>query len=211
MTICTINSPAFPILLCCPPCSFTHPKYFFFEGEKLIMRVHAGGYKSPNSHFPRTEMRETGAQGEEVGWSIMDRKWHIIQTTGSVDKFTSLSVHPEVVILQIHTDEIGNACSVPLIVKVAAGRGSNLAQGHHRVLVNFQGKRLGTLTMRYELGSSYTLKVSAGYGMINVYWRYGGQGSLEEPVFSVPATCAQEGYYKTGEGWWPVVRGPLGR
>jgi hypothetical protein len=104
-----------------PARSYTSPDYFFFNGTRLIMRVNAGGYRSPSSHFPRTEMREMAADGKsEAGWSIMDTgRMHTMQLTGSVNKFTSMSINPQVVILQIHTDEIGNACSVPLIVKVS--------------------------------------------------------------------------------------------
>jgi hypothetical protein len=109
-----------------PTRSYTSPDYFFFNGTRLIMRVNAGGYRSPSSHFPGTEMREMAADGKsEAGWSIMDTgRMHTMhrvhmQLTGSVNKFTSMSINPQVVVLQIHTDEIGNACSVPLIVKVS--------------------------------------------------------------------------------------------
>jgi hypothetical protein len=73
--------------------------YFFYRQNaagqtELVFRVNTDGYKSPNSLYPRTELRELGlvnGKYDEVLWSITDQKYRSIQTTGTVNKFTNVS------------------------------------------------------------------------------------------------------------------------
>lgn len=125
----------------------------WFDPRSISFRTPAGGVTTPNSTYPRSELRERGWWPSRIGV-------HKLKASLAVEHLPE--VKPHVVVAQIH-DGDDDVIQVRL-----EGR---------RLFVESDGDDIGTLDLNYELGSRFDLRVIADKnGLLIRYRRYVSTG-----------------------------------
>lgn len=144
-------------------------------GDGVVFTGPCDGVTTVNSHYPRSELRET--KGKDLAaWSI-SKGSHNMTFTGCV---TNLPVYkPEVVIGQIHDAE-----DDVLMIKCSGST----------IVVMFMGKTVKVADEDYKLGDKYTIKIFAEKGTISVYYN-----DMTKPVYTTKAKSSNtDNYFKVG-------------
>jgi poly(beta-D-mannuronate) lyase len=123
---------------------------FKVDGSAVVFKGPCDGVTTINSHYPRSELRETKGSAL-AAWSLNDVSEMV--WSGAV---THLPEHkPEVVIGQIH-DAKDDVVMIKLAGKVLTFENN--------------GKTIKTLDSNYELGKQYTLKLRVEKMVISVFY-----------------------------------------
>jgi poly(beta-D-mannuronate) lyase len=134
---------------------FVSPPYFDLTPAKdgVVFQANAGGATTSNSSYPRSELREMASNGtKQASWSN-DTGTHTMVVREAITHLPV--VKPEVVAAQIHdsSDDV-------IMIKLS---GSHL-------FVEANSKNIGDLDTNYALGTTYTAKIVASGGHIQVYF-----------------------------------------
>ncbi len=147
-------------------------------GDGIAFRAQVGGSTTPNSKYPRSELREMAGKGE-AAWNGTSGT-HTLSLTEAVTQLPP--VKPQVVTAQIHDSKND-------IVEVLADGKRSSTKGKVAICVRYGGKEQQTcLDDNYVLGSRYTVDLTVTNGRIVV--SYNGQKKLE-----FNATGATNTYY----------------
>lgn len=73
---------------------------FYIEDDFMVMVVPENGVTTPNSKYPRCELREVSSNGKLASWSTEDKMEHSLSWQGSIDELPM--VKSEMVFGQIH-------------------------------------------------------------------------------------------------------------
>ena len=133
--------------------SFSQAPYFFLSDKGVVFRAHAGGVTTPNSSYPRTELREMMKDGKErAAWSTSQGR-HTMIVTATIMHVPVAK--PHVVAAQLHdaTDDV-------VMIR--------LERDH--LFVEAAGNNLGTLDANYQLGTPFTAMIDASDGRVRVYF-----------------------------------------
>lgn len=143
------------------------------DAASVRFRAHAGGVTTSNSGYPRSELREM--MGEELAAWSMTEGVHTLTITQAITHLPE--VKPHVVAGQIHDDQDD--------VVMIRLEGSYL-------FVEGGGDDLGALDPDYQLGETFTVRLRAAGGAIDIYYQ-----DLQTPAVSVPSD-ASGCYFKAG-------------
>ncbi len=147
-------------------------------GNGIVFRAQVGGSTTPNSNYPRSELREMAGKGE-AAWNGTSGT-HTLSLTEAVTQLPP--VKPQVVTAQIHDSKND-------IIEVVADGKRSSAKGKVALCVRYGGKEQQTcLDDNYVLGSQYTVDLTVTNGRIFVF--YNGQKKLD-----FNATGATNTYY----------------
>lgn len=169
--------------------SFTDPKHFYVStslspSAVVFLTVAEGAHIG--SEYPRIELREMVSGGAaQASWSVNGSVVHSMTFAGSVQ--TLPPGRPQTVIAQIKADGPGLDAE-PMQVRVigsASGSGASIT-------VTPNGKKGAVLDPKYVLGTNYTIRITAGKGLISVYYN-----SMIAPAFTVASTQGSC-YFKVG-------------
>ncbi|MFL6089235.1 MAG: polysaccharide lyase family 7 protein [Aeromicrobium sp.] len=146
--------------------SFSDPEAFRLDGVPptgVAFRARVGGVTTKNSHYPRSELREMTADGSaEAAWSNAAGT-HVMTITEAI---TALPAgKPHVVAGQVH-----DADDDVVMIRLEAGR----------LFVEADGHDAGVLDPAYQLGTRFTVEVSATPAGIKV--TYNGVRTVDVPV-----------------------------
>lgn len=157
--------------------TFEQAPQFWLDGEipAVVFRAEAGGVTTSGSSYPRSELREMTADGEdEASWSTSEGR-HVMTIRQAI---TALPPgKPHVVAGQIHDAEDD-------LVMIRL-------EGEH-LFVEGGGDELGDLDPAYALGTVFTVQIVADSGTIDVYY-----DDLETPAVTV-LRDAEGCYFKAG-------------
>jgi hypothetical protein len=138
--------------------TFKDSKFFFVNAEKtgVVFRTFHGGFTTPGSKNPRTELREMAGSGSEKAAWKGGSGTHTMSLTGQVNRLTR--VKPHLVIAQIHGKEDD------MTVFRVEGKKLWITDGDdpHGHLV----------TDDFRLGTRYSLKIEVSGGKTS-YWYNG--------------------------------------
>jgi poly(beta-D-mannuronate) lyase len=144
-------------------------------GTGVIFQAHAGGVTTSNSGYPRSELREmTNAGSENAAWSTTSGT-HTMTITQAITHLPVVKAH--VVAGQIH-DSSDDVVMIRL-------EGTNL-------FVEGGGEELGALDPGYQLGTRFTVRITAAAGRIRVYYN-----DLATPKVDI-ASSSSGCYFKAG-------------
>jgi hypothetical protein len=146
--------------------TFKDDKFFFVNAEKngVVFRTFHGGFTTPGSKNPRTELREMAGNGiEKAAWKGGSGT-HTMSLTGQVNRLTR--VKPHLVIAQIHGEDDD------MTVFRVEGRklwitDGDTAHGH-------------LVTDAFHLGTRYSLKIEVSGGKTS-YWYNGDKVDFTLP------------------------------
>lgn len=129
--------------------------YFRLSAAKdaVVFQAHAGGATTPNSRYPRSELREMTHGGKDpAAWSTSTgvHRMKVRQAITAVTPFK-----PQVVSAQIH-DSLDDVVMVRL-------------ENQH-LFVEGSGEELGTLEQNYVLGTVFTVEFVAANDTIEVFY-----------------------------------------
>ncbi len=156
--------------------SFDHGEYFFAGNDppSVIFRAHCGGSTSPGSDYPRCELRQmVPKKQQEIYWSTDDSTMHTMRMRAAITKLPAVKQH--VVCAQIH-DKDDDVIMIRL-------------EGEKLFIERNSVDRV-MLTRRYELGTPFDLKISAGKGRIQCWFN----GQLKMDWMHSQDDC----YFKAG-------------
>jgi hypothetical protein len=120
----------------------------------LVFKTPIGGMTTPNSSYPRTELREMTSDGTKVAsWSATSGT-HEMDWRVAVD--SAPSAKPQLVVGQVHDAEDD-------VVQV-------MYDGEDRTITyRWLGKSTGDLVSEYQLGTYVDLKIVVSGGAFNLY------------------------------------------
>ncbi|UJF16276.1 polysaccharide lyase family 7 protein [Jeotgalibaca sp. MA1X17-3] len=144
---------------------FFDEDFYYVNAEQtgVVFNAPVDGATTPNSNYPRTELREMKNGGtEHADWSTAEGKHTMV-----IDQMvTSLpAVKNEVTVGQIH-----DADDDVVMIRLEA----------ERLFVQAEGVDLGTLESNYQLGTRFQVKIEAMNNIVYVY--YNGELKVEYPV-----------------------------
>jgi len=143
--------------------------------DGVLFRAHAGGVTTSGSSYPRSELREMQNRGADLAaWSTASGI-HTMTITEAI--LQTPVVKPHVVAGQIH-----DASDDVVMIRL---EGTNL-------FVEGGGNDLGTLKPDYQLGTRFTVRLSASAGHIRIYY-----DDLTTPKVDV-ARSTSGCYFKAG-------------
>ncbi|HEX3731542.1 MAG TPA: polysaccharide lyase family 7 protein [Mycobacteriales bacterium] len=149
-------------------------------GRGIMFRATVGGSTTPNSSYPRSELREMNG-ASEAAWNAKSGT-HTLSVKQAVTELPP--VKPQVVTAQIHD------ASDDIVEVLADGLH---AKGKVALCVRYGGKEQPTcLDDNYTLGTQYALDIMVASGKIAI--SYNGQKKLEFDV----AGSGSGYYFKTG-------------
>jgi hypothetical protein len=123
-------------------------------GDGVVFHAHAGGVTTPQSSYPRSELREMRDGGlEPASWSTASGR-HLLAATMAVTHLPDAK--PHVVVAQIHDQEDD-------VVMIRLERSHLFVEGG--------GSELGELDSAYRLGTRFTIKLEAAAGHVRVYYQ----------------------------------------
>ena len=157
--------------------SFVLDPYFRLDDDSsgVLFRAHAGGVTTSGSDYPRSELREmTNAGSDLAAWSMVSGT-HTITIRQAILHLPVVKAH--VVAGQIHDSEDD-------VVMIRL-------EGEH-LFVEGGGSELGDLNTSYQLGTEFTVRITASAGMIQIFY-----DDLSTPVVEVPSV-APSCYFKAG-------------
>jgi LysM repeat protein len=156
---------------------FKDPKSFFVRGASVVFRAHCGGNGTPNSKYPRSELREMKDGGKnQAAWSSKSGT-HTMRITQAIT--ATPKKKPHVVAGQIH-DKDDDVVMVRLEGK--------------RLFVEAEGEEIGLLDPAYRLGTIFTVEVIADRTGITVSYVNGLRASAVE----LRKRVVTGGYFKAG-------------
>jgi poly(beta-D-mannuronate) lyase len=129
--------------------------YFHLNASKdgVVFQAHAGGATTSNSGYPRSELREMTNQGSDLAsWSTTSGT-HTMTIKQAITHLPA--VKPHVVAGQIH-DASDDLVMIRLEDKY--------------LFVEGDGNDLGELDADYALGTTFTIKIVAENGAVQVYY-----------------------------------------
>jgi len=141
------------------------------EGFKFI--VPQTGVKTPNTKYPRSELREMTSKGERAAWDL-SKGTHVMEWEGSIDKVPTEK--PEMVFGQIHDAE-----DDVFRIKYAKGE----------IFALYKDVNIGVLYRNYTLGSKVRLVISVLDGKVQI-------SSGQANVFYTPKVKHVGCYFKCG-------------
>jgi hypothetical protein len=143
--------------------------------DGVLFRAHAGGVTTSGSSYPRSELREMTNRGADLAaWSTTSGV-HTMTVTYAILQIPA--VKPHVVAGQIH-DSSDDVVMIRL-------EGTNL-------FVEGGGNDLGNLKPDYQLGTRFTVRLSASGGRIRIFYE-----DMTTPKVDV-ARSATGCYFKAG-------------
>ena len=125
---------------------FSAPGTFWLDelGRGVVFRAAAGGVTTENSRYPRSELREmTAAGATEAGWSNAQGT-HVMSITQAITALPAAK--PHVVAGQVHDAEDD-------ILMIRLER--------NRLFVEADGDDIGVLDSNYQLGTQFTVEITA--------------------------------------------------
>lgn len=145
--------------------TFALPPYFTVTPRKdgVAFRAHAAGATTPNSRYPRSELREMMGS-EHAAWSTTSGT-HRMRVTQAITHV--MPVKPEVVSAQIH-----DARDDVVMVR--------LEENH--LFVEGNGDEFGTLDDNYQLGTIFTVEIVAQNGTIEVFYNGESKALIQRAV-----------------------------
>lgn len=149
---------------------FEDPDYFHLSstGDSIVFRAPCGGVTTPNSSYPRTELREMELGGvEPASWGTDDGKVHNLTMTAAINAIPKAK--PHVVCAQIHDGK-----NDVLMVRLE----------REKLLIERNELEPVVLTTNYELGTFFDIMIIADHGRIRAFfegtqimvWPYEGEG-----------------------------------
>jgi poly(beta-D-mannuronate) lyase len=125
---------------------FSAPGMFWLDETRqgVVFRAAAGGVTTENSKYPRSELREmTAAGATEAGWSNAQGT-HVMSITQAITALPAAK--PHVVAGQVHDAEDD-------ILMIRLER--------NRLFVEAGGDDIGVLDSNYQLGTQFTVEITA--------------------------------------------------
>jgi hypothetical protein len=136
----------------------------------LVFKTPIGGTTTPNSSYPRTELREMTPDGSELAsWSSTSGT-HEMAWRVAVD--TAPSAKPQFVVGQIHDAEDD-------VVQVLYDGGEGDEGG--AITYRWLGKTTGVLVSGYQLGTYVDLRIVVSGGTFNIYANGELKGTQSRP------------------------------
>ncbi|MEW5302276.1 MAG: hypothetical protein WDW36_005077 [Sanguina aurantia] len=171
--------------------TYQNQQLFFTSGSSVVFICFAGGLTTPHSAFPRTELAQT------TYWDINSTTVHSMALTGATQRLTP--VRPQVVIAQVFGVN-GYLLQVRLNgtsggVKVEAF--ANLAQ--MTAPPNSTQQKI-VLDPSYTLGTQYSFRLTAGNGVINVYYGVGATVPAATYTMTSPSLSSSASMASIQEG-----------
>lgn len=130
------------------------PPYFIVPpvGNCVQFRAHCGGSTTPNSKYPRSELRERTANGGKAAWSTTSGK-HVIDTRVMVTKVPPKK--PQISLVQIHD------AAEDIIILMYDGFTKS-------IVWKYRSKKMGPIVKNYKLGQIVGLYMDAAGGHIRI-------------------------------------------
>lgn len=155
--------------------NFKKEGLFYVTDKGVVFKAHAGGVTTPNSSYPRTELREMTSDGRKgAAWSTTQGR-HTMMYTAAI---TGVPVaKPHVVAGQVH-----DANDDVIMVRLE----------RRHLFVEGGGNNLGTLDEDYELGTPFDVIMDASGGRVRVY--FNGESSPRVDIERKTDGC----YFKLG-------------
>lgn len=155
--------------------NFKKDGYFYSTAEGVVFHAHVSGVTTPNSSYPRTELREmTGGGRHRAAWSSTKGR-HTMVFRAAI---TGVPIaKPHVVAGQVHDAKDD-------VVMIRLERDHLFVEGG--------GNNLGTLTRGYELGTEFKVILDVSDGHVRVY--YNDEPEPRVDVVREVAGC----YFKMG-------------
>lgn len=148
---------------------------FYLTEQGVLFRCHCGGVTTPNSSYPRTELREMRNNGmERAAWSSTSGR-HTMSMTAAITNTPVAKAH--VVAGQLH-DAKDDVCMVRL--------------EREHLFIEAGGNNIGTLEATYKLGTFFSVILDCSDGRVRVY--YNGEQSPRVDVERKVEGC----YFKAG-------------
>ena len=120
------------------------------DGSGVAFRAHCGGAATTGSNYPRCELREMQANGQdEIAWSTDDGGEHVMQIELAITQTPKVKQH--VVCAQIHDDE-----DDVLMVRLEG----------KKLFIERNGANDVRLDSDYQLGERFRLQITTGNGRI---------------------------------------------
>ena len=135
--------------------SFEHPLHFFVNdaGDGVVFRAQCGGDTTRGSDYPRCELREMTAEGDQrAAWATDDGTIHTLTATLAVTQ--TPRVKPHVVCAQIHGGRDD-------LLKIRVER--------RKLMIERDGHQDLIIADDYTLGTPFDLKIEAGDGTVRVW------------------------------------------
>jgi len=157
--------------------NFQHAQYFFVNSAKngVVFRAYTTNVTTSNSNYPRSELREMQANGDdEASWSTTSGTHEMVIQQAITHLPTKL---PEVIAGQIH----GAGSAYHMLTELREDK---------RLVVKNKSGVLAVLDANYVVGKPFELKLVAGAGQIKVYY----QGALKHTQNVSASGC----YFKAG-------------
>lgn len=180
--------------------TYTDDSFFVNAGgDGVVFRAGVAGATTPNSRYPRSELRELAPSGALAAWTVASGT-HTMTLTGSVDH---LPVNkPQVIAAQIHSTH----GFLPLLVMASGSCGSPYCNSRYAAIppgsVQLVARENGdqqtdVVDPGYALGSRYTLRiqVTAG-GTATIEYRNLATGYTSTHSFTITSDDTQ--YFKAG-------------
>jgi hypothetical protein len=157
--------------------SFEMLPYFHVDSAShaVVFRAPAGGVTTSGSNYPRCELREmTNAGADKAAWSTNSGS-HSMTIRQAITHLPL--VKPHLAAGQIHDGDSD-------VVMIRLERSHLFVEG--------DGQHLGDLTSSYQLGTPFTVRITASAGIIKVYYN-----DLHTPKVELPSR-ASGCYFKAG-------------
>lgn len=155
---------------------FKDPRCFFVDPETngIIFRAHAGGSTTPNSKYPRCELREMTPDGKaRAAWATDDAVTHTMTLRVQINRLPKAK--PHVVCAQIHggDDDL-------MMIRL------------ERKKLFIERNKIGDIALdnNYQLGTPFDIKIQASGGSVKVW--HNGKQKMDWPV------AAKDCYFKAG-------------
>lgn len=173
-----VGKPGRPTEVRCPTTSSFNPWYASdLDSRELLFLAHAGGVTTPNSDYPRSELRELVRHtGKPASWDSRTGLHQLVMTA----RITDLpEVKPHLVCAQIH-DGRDDVLQV------------RLEEQH--LFLESDGRTLTTLEPDYQLGDPFTVHIIASRLGLRVAFHYGGRREWR----AMPKMGGHGWYFKAG-------------
>jgi hypothetical protein len=144
--------------------TFSVSPYFLISpsGKCVIFNAHAGGVTTPNSIYPRSELREQTNNGSSNVFWDTDIGKHSLTSTVAITHLPS--VKPDIVVNQIH-DALSDLLMVRLVRKRLYLEGNDPTSNSPGAAIDY-----GTLESNYQLGTFFTVRIVVENNKIDVYY-----------------------------------------
>lgn len=176
--------------------AFQNLQLFYTSGSSVVLLCYAGGMHTPHSWFPRTEL----AQNHK--WDLNGSTVHSMTLIGATERLTP--VRPQVVIAQIfgshgYLFEVrlnGTSSGVHIVAQSNPAQMTTSSKKQSLFLDERNSvQQVATLHSNYVLGTPYSIRLTGGNGVINVYYGFGETVPTASYTMTNPSTAS---YFKAG-------------